>query len=148
MPLKWDRACLTTDGNPEVVAALAAWAAVSAVTDCGASEAPDIRLGEPSALQLSLWQPLGQLGVAECSGAGGILRQCTILLAVHSPAVMLHEVGHALGLGHSADPDAIMFPVVSGTGRISPDDIAALQQLYGPRSAPFAYRLAVSVAVD
>ena len=45
--------------------------------------------------------------------------------------VALHEAGHALGLSHSSDPSAVMYPhyigVVSG---LQPDDIAGIRSLY------------------
>lgn len=48
--------------------------------------------------------------------------------------VLLHEAGHALGLGDSADPSSIMYGHYEGprTG-LSAGDIAAIQSLYGPR---------------
>ncbi|XP_016042612.1 matrilysin isoform X1 [Erinaceus europaeus] len=46
-----------------------------------------------------------------------------------------HEFGHSLGLGHSSDPNAVMFPTY-GNGdpqdfRLSQDDIEGIQKLYG-----------------
>ena len=49
----------------------------------------------------------------------------------------LHEIGHALGLDHNIENDAIMNPVIQnrfdrlGTGYLLEDDIAGIRNLYG-----------------
>jgi hypothetical protein len=50
--------------------------------------------------------------------------------------VAAHEIGHTLGLGHSTDPEALMFPSYRGPHRfLGTDDIAGAQSLYGAESA-------------
>ena len=51
--------------------------------------------------------------------------------------VAAHEIGHTLGLAHSNDPGALMFPSYDGPRRfLGDDDIAGVQELYGVASAP------------
>ena len=51
--------------------------------------------------------------------------------------VAAHEIGHTLGLAHSNDPNALMYPSYGGPHRfLDEDDIAGVQSLYGVASAP------------
>ncbi|TWT96870.1 Matrixin [Botrimarina colliarenosi] len=50
--------------------------------------------------------------------------------------ILTHEIGHTLGINHSAIDGAVMFPaalrrVGPGTGLLTDDDIAAVQSIYG-----------------
>ncbi|KAL6955615.1 neutrophil collagenase, partial [Sarracenia purpurea var. burkii] len=47
--------------------------------------------------------------------------------------VVLHEIGHLLGLGHSSDPSSIMYPSTSAgvTKDLNSDDIKGIKALYG-----------------
>lgn len=47
-------------------------------------------------------------------------------------AVVLHELGHSLGLDHSDRPDSVMyFSYSKSTGVLSSDDIQGIQHIYG-----------------
>nr|WJN00236.1 matrix metalloproteinase A [Dugesia japonica] len=58
-------------------------------------------------------------------------------------AVAVHELGHSMGLGHSASEKAIMYPFyVTPTGnqlKLDSDDIKGIQSIYNP--APYNKRL-------
>jgi hypothetical protein len=49
-------------------------------------------------------------------------------------SVALHEAGHALGLGHSDNPNAVMYPYYRLSTGLTSDDIAAIHALYGSTS--------------
>jgi hypothetical protein len=49
-------------------------------------------------------------------------------------SVMLHEIGHVLGLDEGTDPQSVLFNEVDpARNALSADDIAAIRALYGPR---------------
>uniref|UniRef100_U6CUP9 Matrilysin n=1 Tax=Neovison vison TaxID=452646 RepID=U6CUP9_NEOVI len=59
-------------------------------------------------------------------------------LGINFLVTATHELGHSLGLGHSSDPSAVMYPTYrvgeSKNFRLSPDDIKGIQKLYGEKS--------------
>jgi hypothetical protein len=49
-------------------------------------------------------------------------------------SVVLHEIGHSLGLKHSDRPGAVMYPYYRRLTELQGDDVAALQRLYAAPS--------------
>lgn len=44
-----------------------------------------------------------------------------------SRALLLHELGHAFGLGHSKDKKSVLYPIVSTNIKLAPGDIAGIR---------------------
>ncbi|MGQ9916696.1 MAG: matrixin family metalloprotease [Bryobacteraceae bacterium] len=47
--------------------------------------------------------------------------------------VVLHELGHALGLGHNDDPDSVMYPYYRRATGLKAADIAEIRKMYAAR---------------
>lgn len=51
-------------------------------------------------------------------------------------SIAMHEIGHALGLTHSTNKDAVMFPTVQPRRELGGDDVPRIQALYGSATQP------------
>lgn len=130
----------------ELARAMAAWSAVAQVS-FQASSARQLRR------QIEIFAAAGQHGDGySFDGKGGVLAHTfypppngetlagDLHLDLDEPwrigadvdlfSVALHELGHALGLGHNDDPTAVMYPYYRRVSGLRDPDIAEIRKLY------------------
>jgi hypothetical protein len=54
----------------------------------------------------------------------------------HIAEVLIHELGHVAGLGHSTSPDDIMYPILNGKTSLGPGDRAGIVAVTKPCPTP------------
>jgi len=126
----------------EIVEAMMLWAEVAALTftettQPGLAYSIDINFAPVDG-------PGNTLAFAYFPMVGNMTFDTAESWAIDAPtdikAVALHELGHSLGMGHSDDPDAIMYPFYApgDPAVLGADDIAGIQTLYGKPDKPGA----------
>jgi hypothetical protein len=126
-------------------AAFSVWSAVANITfvEVADSTSSDIRLGNKyidgspasggsTLAETQFWYHGATMDAAEIyfdsdAYSGSNLFETTV-----------HEIGHALGLGHSSSPSNVMYYQTNSqniSGKLSADDILGIQTLYGARAA-------------
>ncbi len=147
----------------DIDAALNVWAGVSAFTNLGSVVDGGVHAGAPAPagalgdIRVAAWEigdppvlahafnPGTELEFGPGGTVGGDLHFDVNRVWVDDAAdvvgngqfdyftVALHELGHSLGLGHSAVVGSVMEPVYAGSRRtLHADDIAGIQAIYGP----------------
>jgi hypothetical protein len=156
-PVGWPRCAKVTysvDGarapagyRPDVQQAMATLAAATGLHLLPATHAADIRISWDPSLYNPVPGSSGEAGETDfrtASGLSGVhVESATVRISSHlatgaSPGlgeipVLLHELGHAVGLAHQSGP-VVMNPVDRGFTNYQPGDLAGFTALYRPAS--------------
>jgi hypothetical protein len=146
-----DAAAAPAGYRPDVQQAVAALAAATGLRLVPATHAAEIRISWDASLYNPVPGSSGEAGETDyrtTSGLSGVhVESATVRISSHlatgaSPGVgeipvLLHELGHAVGLAHQGGP-VVMNPFDRGFTHYQPGDLAGLAALYHPASCSAA----------
>lgn len=98
-----------------------------------------LRMGEPADVTITLgvshessWHDAAATTWHDLAPMHAEIRVSNVGDVATLHAVLVHELGHALGLAHADAEDAVMYPVAGGV-RFTDADRAIMRRLYGER---------------
>lgn len=136
---------VATTYRTSVMAAFDAWETVANIDFVLVADSADvgIRVGDRYIDgPMGAGQTSSVLAQAQFWSGGGAIRTAQLYFDVDAYTasfyyIVLHEIGHTIGIGHAADPNSVMYYAMSGQNTdagLTADDVLAAQTLYGARS--------------
>lgn len=129
---KYDHTCLTHN-DERIGKALELWGERTVISNCGSSDdTPDIILTVLDPWPFG-WRTAGA-AVFTKVGAGNTMLECTVYMPWWYQdviGIIVHEVGHCIGLEHTDVPNQTMNPYCCAP--VGVDDVAGAEAIYGPK---------------